>query len=132
VNENGGVNGADVISSSGGHGSVGGIAEDDGVDLGWIVFLVGIRGSPGCGAGRTVSARAEMRMSGVTQGVENQGECTDGSHGGEQDGSWGERLAAGDIEAGSGESGVAGLEGLLHRWMILKWPCFENPYVSNH
>jgi hypothetical protein len=37
------MNGADVISRASGHGSVGGIAEDDGVDLIWIVivFLAG-------------------------------------------------------------------------------------------
>jgi hypothetical protein len=37
------MNGADVISRAGGHRSVGGIAEDDGVDLIWIVlvFLAG-------------------------------------------------------------------------------------------
>jgi hypothetical protein len=40
ANEDGGVNGADVVSLAGGHRSVGGITEDDGVDLGWIVFVV--------------------------------------------------------------------------------------------
>ena len=33
MNEDGGVNGADVVSAAGGHRSVGGIAEDNGVDL---------------------------------------------------------------------------------------------------
>jgi hypothetical protein len=43
VNEDGGMNGADVVSGSGGHRSVVGIAEDNGVDLVWIVivFLLG-------------------------------------------------------------------------------------------
>jgi len=43
ANDDGGMNRADVISRAGGHRSVGGIAEDDGVDLIWIVivFLAG-------------------------------------------------------------------------------------------
>jgi hypothetical protein len=43
ANDYGGMNGADVISRASGHRSVGGIAEDDGVDLIWIVivFLAG-------------------------------------------------------------------------------------------
>jgi hypothetical protein len=84
VNENGGVNGADVDSGASGHRSVGGIADNDGVDLVWIVivFLAG--------------------TSGVTEGIENQGERTDGGNDSEQDGCRAERLAASDIEAGSG------------------------------
>src|SRR5438552_2764485 len=108
VNEDGGVNGADVVSRAGGHRSVGGITEDDGVDLGWIVFLVGSRGGSGCGAGGTGSAGAaggEMCMSGATQGVEDGGGRRVGGYGSEQDGSGAERLAAGDIEAGSGGGG---------------------------
>ena len=53
-------------------------------------------------------------MSGVTQGVENQGERTNGGNGCEQDGSGAERLTAGNIKAGSGESGDSGGERLLH------------------
>ena len=53
VNEDGGVNGADVVSRACGHRSVGGITEDDGVDLGWIVFLVVSLGGSRCGAGGT-------------------------------------------------------------------------------
>jgi len=67
------VNVADVVSRAGRQRSVGGIAEDDGVDLGWIVFVVGSCGS-GCGAGGTGGARAvgdEMCMSVVTQGIED-------------------------------------------------------------
>lgn len=60
-----------------------------------------------------------MCMSGVTQGIENRGERTDGGHRSEQDGSRAERLAAGEIEAGCGESAGAGGEGLLHGWMVL-------------
>jgi hypothetical protein len=115
------VNGADVVSPAGGHRSVGGITEDDGVDLGWIVFLVVSRGGSGCGAGGTGSAGAaggEMCMLGVTQGIENRKEGNDGGYGSEQDGSGAERLAAGDIEAGSGESGDAGGEGLRHGWSL--------------
>jgi hypothetical protein len=39
VNENGGVNRADVVPRAGGLRSVAGIAEDDGVDLVWIVIV---------------------------------------------------------------------------------------------
>jgi hypothetical protein len=46
VNEDGGVNGADVVSPADKHRSVGGIAEDDGVDLGWIVFLSAAGAAP--------------------------------------------------------------------------------------
>jgi hypothetical protein len=37
ANENGGVNGADVGSGASGHRSVGGIADNDGVDLVWAI-----------------------------------------------------------------------------------------------
>ena len=57
-----------------------------------------------------------MCMFGVTQGIEDRGECGDGGYGSEQDRSRAERLAAGDIEAGSGDSRG---EGLLHRWVLL-------------
>jgi hypothetical protein len=85
TNENGGVNGADVVSRASGHRSVAGITEDDDVDLVWIV-IVFLGGA--CG---------------VTQGIEDQGERTDGAHDSEQDGSGAERLAASEIEGGSGE-----------------------------
>jgi hypothetical protein len=54
------VNGADVGCAARGLRSVGGIAEDNGVDLVGIVvvFLVGSWGAPDCGAGGTISARA--------------------------------------------------------------------------
>jgi hypothetical protein len=109
-----------VVSPAGGHGSVGGISEDYGVDLGWIVFLVGSPGGTGCGAGGSRSAGGEMCMSVVTQDMEDQGERTEGGHGSEQNGSGAERLAAGDIEGGSGERRDSGVEGLLHRWVILR------------
>ena len=60
------MNGADVVSPPGGYRSVGGITEDDGVDLGWIVFLLGSRVGFGWGAGGTGGAGAvggEMCMS---------------------------------------------------------------------
>jgi hypothetical protein len=53
-------------------------------------------------------------MCGVTQSIEDRGERSDGGYGSEQDGPGAERLAAGEIEAGSGEIGDAGWEGLLH------------------
>jgi hypothetical protein len=59
-------------------------------------------------------------MLGVTQSIENRGEHSDGGYGSEQDGSGAERLAAGDIEAGSGEGGDAGGEGLLHGWSLVR------------
>jgi len=40
LNEDGGVDGRDVVSAMGGAGSVGGVAYDDGVDLVGVVFLV--------------------------------------------------------------------------------------------
>src|SRR5271155_9736 len=85
VNEDGGVNGADVGSAAGGHRSVGRIAEDNGVDLVGIVivFLVGSWDAPDCGAGGTISGGAaggEMCMSGVTQGIEDRGEPTGGDN----------------------------------------------------
>jgi hypothetical protein len=60
-----------------------------------------------------------MCTSGVTHGIENRGECSDGGYGSEQDGSGAKRLTAGDIEARSGERGDAGGEGLLHGWVVL-------------
>jgi len=118
------VNGADVVSGASGHRSVGGIAEDNGVDLVWIVivFLVGRWGGPEFGAGGTISAGAaggEMCMSGVTEGIEDQGERTDGGNDSEQDDSGAERLAASDIEAGGDECGEVGGLGLLHEWVVL-------------
>ena len=120
ANEDGGVNGADVVSLAGGHRSIGGITKDDGVDLGGIIFLVGSRGGPGCCAGGTGSAGAaggEMCMSVVTQGIEDRGEHSDGGHGSEQDGSGAERLVADDVETGSGECGeVLGLSRVEPGW----------------
>jgi hypothetical protein len=118
------VNGADVVSGAGGHRSVRGIAEDDGVDLVWIVivFLAGSRSAPGCSAGGTIStgaAGSDICTSAVTQSIENRGERTDGDNDSEQDGCGAERLAASDIEVGSGECGAAGLQGPLHEWVVL-------------
>jgi hypothetical protein len=67
----------DVGSGASGHRSVGGIADNDGVDLVWIVIVL-LAGS----------------TSSVTHGIDDDSE---------QDGSGAKRLAAGDIEAGSGE-----------------------------
>jgi hypothetical protein len=76
ANEDCWVNWADVGSGRRGHRSTFGIAEDDGVDLVWIVivFLAGSWGAPGCGAGGTISAGAggsDICMSGVIHGIEN-------------------------------------------------------------
>jgi hypothetical protein len=46
-----------------------------------------------------------MCMFGVTHGIEDRGERSDSGHGSEQDCSGAERLAGGDIEAGSGPGG---------------------------
>lgn len=74
-------------SGASGHRRVCRIADDDRVDLVWIVILF-LDGA-----------------SGVTEGIEDQGERTDGGNDGEQDGSWAERLTPSEIEAGSGEFG---------------------------
>jgi hypothetical protein len=118
------VNGAHVGCAAGGHRSVGGIAEDNGVDLVGIVivFLVGSWGAPECDAGGAISAGAaggEMCMSGVTQGIEDRAERTDGDNDSEQDGCGAERLAASDIEAGSGEYGEIGGQVPPHEWVAL-------------
>ena len=118
------MNGADVGSAAGGHRSVGRIAEDNGVDLIGIVivFLAGSWDAPEWGAGGTISAGAaggEMCTSGVTQGIEDRGERTEGDNDSEQDGCGTERLAASDIEAGSGEYGEIGGQALLHEWGAL-------------
>ena len=57
-----------------------------------------------------------MGMSGVTQGREDREERTDGGKSSEQDGSGTERLAARDIEAGSGQIGG---KWLARGWMAL-------------
>ena len=58
-------------------------------------------------------------MPGVTQGIEDRRERTDGDNDSEQDGSWAERLAASDIEAGTGEYGENSGRPLLHEWVTL-------------
>ena len=106
-----------MVSGAGGYRSVAGIAEDNGVDLVWIVivFLVGRRG----GAGGTISTGGEMYMSGVTQGIEDDGERTGGDNDRKQYDSGVERLAASEIEAGSAECGDAGRQGLLLDGVVL-------------
>ena len=59
-----------------------------------------------------------MRFSGVSQGIEDQGERTNGGNDREQDSTGAERLAAGDIEGGSGECGDVSGEGLRHDWVV--------------
>ena len=58
-----------------------------------------------------------MRIAGVTQGIEDRGERTDGDNDSEQDGCGAERLAASDIEGGSGECGDAGGRQLPCEWV---------------
>ena len=60
-----------------------------------------------------------MYMPGVTQGIKDRGERTDGDNDSEQDGCGAERLAASDIEAGSGEYGEIGGQALLYEWVAL-------------
>lgn len=67
-----------------------------------------------------------MCMSGVAHGIEHRGERTDGDHDRKQDGCGAERLAASDIEAGSGECGEIGGHALLHEWAAL-WLCRGGP-----
>ena len=118
------MNTADVRGAAGGHWSVGGIAEDNSVDLVRIVIvlLVGSWRAPKCGAGGTITAGAagsEMCMSGVTQGIEYRGEPADGHNDSEKDGCGAERLAASDIEAGSGEYGEIAGQTLRPKWVAL-------------
>jgi hypothetical protein len=119
VNENEGVNGADVFSPPGGDGGVGGITEDDGVDLVGIVLVVISRGGTGGCAGGTIGsgfAGGQIWMPVVAEGIEDGGERSDGGNDREQDGSRAERLASSEIEAWSGESGDSGGQRLLHGW----------------
>jgi hypothetical protein len=60
-----------------------------------------------------------MCMCGVTLGIEDQGERTDGDDDSEQNGCGAERRAAGDIEVGSGEYGEIGGQARLHEWVVL-------------
>jgi len=120
VNDDKRVHGADVVSPAGGHRSVGRIPEHDGVDLRWIVFVIGRR--RGCGSGRNdgrtcraAIAEAEMRARGVAQQIEDQGERTGCGYEGKQYGFGAEPLASGDVKVGNRESGNPGRESLLHR-----------------
>jgi len=117
VNDDEGVDVADVVAVAGGGGGVGGVAEDNGVDFVFVVFIVGGRGGGGSrgGAGSAGAGGAGVLPAVVTQGVDDGGEGEDGGHGGEQDGFGADGLGAGEIEAGSGGSGGAGWEGMLHR-----------------
>ncbi len=94
------MNGADVVALAARHGSVGGITEDDGVDLVWVVFVV-VCGGSGCGGTSYVGAvGGEMCLFVVLQGIEDRGEGEDGGDGSEKDGSGAEWLVRGDVEAG--------------------------------
>ncbi len=55
----------------------------------------------------------------VTQGKEDRRERTDGGDDSEQDGCGAERLAASDIEGGSGEYGEIGGRALPYEWVAL-------------
>ena len=68
-----------------------------------------------------------MRIPGVTQGIEDRGERTDGDNDSEQDGCGAERLAASDIEGGSGECGDAGGRRLPREWV---WVGFSRRETS--
>jgi hypothetical protein len=106
VNENGGMNGTDVVSLPTRHRSVRRIAEHDGVDLVRIVVLVCSRGSL-LGAGRAGSSgvvRRDVSTAIVAQGIEDRAERTGSSHDSNKDGSGTERLTPGDIETGSGNA----------------------------
>lgn len=123
ANQDRGVNGTDVVALAGGDGSVGGITEDDGVDLVWIVFVV-VGGGRGCGVGGTSGVGAVgivVCTSVVTQGIEDRGESNDRSNGSEQDGFGAKRLASDEIEARSGERRDFRRQGLLH---------VDGPWVS--
>jgi hypothetical protein len=124
ANDDGGMNGADVRSGGSGLRSAGGIAEDDGVDLVWIVivFLAASWGGAECGAAGAISAGAggtNISVFAVTQGIKDRGKRADDGNDSEQDGSGAERLAASYIEVGSGEWGDARLPGLPDKWVVL-------------
>ena len=118
-----GMDGADVIAAAGGHGGVGGVAKDDGVDLvGVVVFVVRVGGR--CGAGGSAggtgigAAGGAVGVRGVSQGEEDRGERGGGGEDGEQDGGGTERLATGEVKGWSGADGRSG--GLVHGEMVLE------------
>ena len=104
------MNRADVISLACGEWSVGGIAEDDGVDLGWVVRLVAGGRSTRSGAGRAGCVGVEVDVPGVGHGEQDEAERAEGGDDGEQDGAGAEPLAAGEVEVGRVDGGA----GLLH------------------
>ena len=60
-----------------------------------------------------------MCIPGVTQGIEDRGERSDGDNDSQQDGCGAERLAASDIEGGSGACGDAAGRRLPREWVLL-------------
>src|SRR5947209_13436260 len=75
TNHDGRVNWADVVSPVAGHRCVGRIPQDDGVDLGRIVFIVVSRSACGwtcAGTARVGPAGTEMYMSAMAHGIKNR------------------------------------------------------------
>jgi hypothetical protein len=58
-----------------------------------------------------------MCIPGVTQAIEDRGERSDGDNDSQQDGCGAERLAASDIEGGTGACGDAGGRRLPREWV---------------
>jgi hypothetical protein len=63
-----------------------------------------------------------MRVSGVTQGIKDQGQHSEGRHDSEENGSGAERLTRGDVKAGSGGGTYSDGEGLLHGFVVRACP----------
>ncbi len=76
------MDGADVVSAAGRRGGVGGVTEDDGIDLVRIVLLIGGWGGSGRSAGGTGGAgvaRGEMSLPVLPQSIEDRGERSKGA-----------------------------------------------------
>ncbi len=101
--EDGGVDGADVVALVGGHGGFVRVAEHDGVNLVGIVFVVFVIVVPVCCGGTVVLRRVVGGETCVLagEGVANPKEGTRGEEDCEEDDFGAEGLTGGEIEAGS-------------------------------
>jgi hypothetical protein len=112
-----GMHGAGFLSAAGWPGSVGGIAEDDGVDLVRVVILVV---DCACGGSGRVAPGATWEklvpMLAVSEGEGDRRKHGEGEHRGEQDSSGVEGLAAGDVEARRG-----GNRDSVKQQMVCSW-----------
>ena len=107
VNNDRAVNRTDVGSVVARRSSLAGIADNDHVNLVWIIRL------------SLVGRRAGHRPA---HDIKNQRESTGGGNDSQQNGRGPQRLTASDIEAGSGEPGEVAGNRLLHRQVFLRFP----------